>query len=387
MKNYVDLKKEDCCGCGACVMACESGGLSMLLDEEGFRYPHVNQDICTQCGYCAAKCHMANPSLRLNNAQPDCYAAYNRDRGKIIAGSSGGIFESLCETMYDMQGIVYGAALDSGFQVKHYRAVNLEEAKRFRKAKYLQSDMGDMYLLAEKDLQAGRTVLFSGTPCQIAGLYGYLGKTYPNLYTMDLLCQGIPSERLFFMYLAALQEKYQSKPLSICWRDKRDGWKPNKVSIVFESGKEICSPSLCNSMQRMFLKSICLRPSCYQCKYASLPRIGDISLGEFWRYNGKLLKNNHNAGIGLIVVSNKKGRTLFDKAGKNLIFEKMDLEYCKEKVDHLNIGPKFSEERESFMSDIKQGMNFESLIQKHIFSKSYSEEIDFFSIKDFLKFL
>lgn len=384
-KNYIDIKeKEKCCGCGACMNACGQKCISMCLDDEGFTYPQANLDLCINCGECVAKCPMIYEIPNQNASEPYCYVAFSKEDEKIMAGSSGGIFEVLCEFIYNMDGVVYGASLDEKFQVRHCRAIDAESAKRFRKSKYLQSDTENTYAMAKRDLEEGRTVLFSGTPCQIAGLYGYLGKRYQGLYTIDIVCHGVPSKAVFMKYLETLERKYNSKPVSICWRDKRDGWGPNKISVKFKDGQEILQPSSYNSMQWGFLNNLYLRPSCYDCQYAKIPRVADISLGDFWGYEGKLLKQNCNKGLSMIVISSQKGMYLFKQVRESIILDRVELEYCKKKSIHLSNFPTWNQKRSEFMQDFKNGMNFEDLSKKYIYPHEFPLEHDFFCLKELI---
>ena len=378
-------KKEKCCGCNACMNACEQNCISMETDSEGFLYPHVNTELCIECGNCTSKCHMIMNVQSGNQPVPDCWAAYNRDDKKMQEGSSGGIFESLCEVVYDMQGIVYGAVLDGELHVKHQRALNMEDAKKFRKSKYLQSDIGYTFSMAKEDLERGKTVLFSGTPCQIGGLYGYLGKDYENLYTVDLVCHGVPSQKVFSQYLEELERAYGTRPVFVCWRDKRDGWGPNKVSVRFENGYEIVSPSSYNTMQFGFLNNLYSRPSCSECRYASVPRIADISLGDFWGYDGELLTGNQNKGISMIAVSNRKGMFLFEKIRPSLIAEKVSVEYCKSKSAHFGNTPGCHKNRKKFMDELDTGKDLNTLIGKYLYGENCTKEFELCGLKEFIE--
>ncbi len=380
IRNCINIvKKENCCGCGACMNICEQKCISMKLDDEGFAYPQIDHSLCNNCGLCLEKCSMIHTISNVNDRDLYCYAAYSKDEIKNLEGSAGGIFELFCEVIGDMQGIVYGVSLDNGFQVRHHRASDLEEAKKFRKTKYLQSDTGDNFSLAQKDLEEGKTVLFSGTPCQIGGLYSFLGKDYPNLYTIDVFCHGVPSKRVFLKYLDALEEKYNSNAISICWKDKRDGWRPNKISVKFENEKEVITNAFCNSMHIGFLEKLYLRPSCYNCKYAAIPRIADISLGNFAEYDGKLYEQNQNKGLTMIVVSNKKGTVLFNKIKKKIFPEKVGIDWCKKKAVRFSDATFCSKNRENFMRDLKNGADFFALIKKYM-----AKECDLLSLEEFI---
>lgn len=363
--------KELCCGCGACVNACPKNCIHMEYDEEGFTYPVINKNKCVNCGLCDKVCHMNYDIKNQKLVHPQFYAGYNKDAKVMKESSSGGIFWLLVENIIEDGGVVYGAALEEGIQVAHSRGNTLEECKKFRKSKYLQSDTKNTYKEVKADLDRGIEVLYSGTPCQIAGLYSYLGKNYDKLYTVDVVCHGVPSRGIFDLYMNELQKKKKAKPISVCWRDKRDGWGPNKISIQFDNNEEVISTSMMNPVQKGFLLNLYLRPSCYKCKYARLPRIGDISLADFWNYEGELTIKNRNQGLSMIIVSSDKGKELFEKISNKLECHETTEEYAKSKSRHVYIHPNENVLRDDFMKDYIEGKDFRWL-NKHYMNKKMS---------------
>lgn len=351
-------KKEQCCGCGACINACSKECISMTVDEEGFCYPVLDEVLCIECGKCISVCPMLNkPNKDKYNGL--YYAAYSIDNEDLLSSSSGGVFGVLAKKIIHEGGIVYGAYLDEGFIVRHGRADNIEGINRFKKSKYLQSDVGKIYCEVKNDLREGRLVLFSGTPCQIAALYLFLGDDPDNLLTIDIVCHGVPSKKVFETYIKQIEQRNGKVIANVCWRDKRKGWGPNRIAMTFKDGTEIVTTSSENIMQQAFLNNYDLRKSCYVCEYAALPRIGDITLGDFWGYEGKLLKENNNRGISMVVISSKKGENLFDTVVNNLILEKVDEELCKIKSYHLHSTPKTNLSRDDFMNCILKGNSVE----------------------------
>jgi len=358
-------EKTKCCGCGACKNICPSNCISMQLDAEGFMYPIIDHARCIDCDLCNKVCPIINSFTKNDGNSCSFYGAYNNDKNINRDSSSGGIFWLLVQYVISNEGIVYGVALQENFRVVHSRAETLENCVPFRKSKYLQSDTTNIYKQAKKDLDNGRMVLFSGSPCQIAGLYSYLQKDYNNLISCDVVCHGVPSRAVFNKYIDELNHKMHDTAVSICWRDKRFGWNPNRISIQFKSGREIITTSLENQYQKGFLSNLYLRPSCYKCPFAKLPRIGDISLADFWRYEGSLQQGNENNGLSIIIISTSKGKLIFDKIKKNCTVETVAKEYVTRKSRHVYTHPTCNKNRDAFFRDFQE-KKFNALYRKYI---------------------
>ena len=327
--------KTQCCGCSACAQVCPKDAIQMKLDKEGFLYPVIDSSKCINCSLCEKVCPIQNKYSRNAEYKREFYGAYNKNKEILKDSSSGGVFWALVEYIFSLGGVVYGAALGENFQVAHQRAATLEECAQFRKSKYLASSISNTYKQAQADLTAGKYVLFSGTPCQIAGLYSYLGKEFPRLYTCDVVCHGVPSKTVFDKYIVELNQKEGARAVSMCWRDKEQGWGPNHVTIFFNNGKRLSTTSLQNPYQKGFLNNIYLRPSCYSCHWAKLPRVGDISLADFWGYQGNLTRNNANGGLSIVILSSSKGKELFEQIKAHLVYEPTTELYVKSKSRHV----------------------------------------------------
>lgn len=372
MIQIVDKKK--CCGCGACVSSCPKICIDMKQDIEGFMYPVVDEKSCIQCGRCDKACHIQSDICNKNSKYScEYYCAFNKQDEIIAASSSGGIFWILVEWIIGHQGVVYGAELKENFYVVHGRGTSLYECEKFRKSKYLQSDTTDIFPIVKEDLQAGSIVLFSGTPCQIAALYHYLGKDYPTLYTCDVVCHGVPSKAIFDKYISELNIQNDTKAVRMEWRDKREGWGPNRVSVQFENGKEIITTSAENAYQKGFLTNLYLRSSCYSCQYAKLPRVGDISLADFWGYDGKLLSDNANKGLSAIIISSDKGKELLKSIENSIVIEAVTKEYLTARSRHAYLPPEPNPDRSRFLKK-SQNCSFSALSKKYIYI-SHSREI------------
>lgn len=343
-------EKKDCCGCEACINICNMNCIQFTTDEYGFRYPHIDVSKCVSCRLCEKVCPMKkDASIK---QEPQFYAAYNsQDERILLDSSSGGIFWLLTMMTLSKEGVVYGA-YKNGLSVLHGRGINQDECAKFRKSKYLQSRVGYSYRQAKDDLEQGKQVLFSGTPCQIAALNSYLGKDYSNLLTVDVICHGVPSQTMFDLYIKQTEKNEDSKIIGIDWRDKSKGWGPNRISIRFENGKEIDMTSRENIMQKGYLKNLYLRPSCYECKFARLPRTADISLGDFWGYDGELKSENNNRGISLVIVSTTKGSQAFETIKEKITYHQVEKEYATQKSRHIYMPPKFNPDSVAFMESL-----------------------------------
>lgn len=362
--------KENCCGCEACANICPKHCITMVEDEEGFRYPQVDKEKCINCRLCEKVCPIINEVKKsdiLNQLQ--FYASYNKNDEILKNSSSGGMFTLFAECILKKNGVVYGVIQENTYDVKFVRAENEKDLEKMRGSKYLQAHVNNIYNRVLQDLKEERYVLFSGTPCQIAALYNVLGKNnYEKLYTIDVVCHGVPSNAVYQKYITYLEYKFNKKVTFIKWRDKINGWGPNRITLYFNDDSKYTTVSRENPFQTGFLDNIYLRPSCYKCIYAKLPRIGDISLADFWGYDGKLLGDNQNKGLSAVIISSKKGNEFWEAIKKDLVVEKVDEQYLKERCRHAYIHPVLNKNREKFFEDFKN-MKFNKLARKYNMEK------------------
>lgn len=330
------LYKKDCCGCTACAGKCPKQCISLKEDEEGFLYPHVNRDACIDCGLCETVCPVINQS----NGQPllHVYAAKNRNEEIRLKSSSGGIFTLLAEETLKERGVVFGARFDENWEVKHDYTETVEGLAAFRGSKYLQSRMEDNYKKAETFLKQGRKVLFSGSPCQIAGLKKFLRKEYGNLLAVDFICHGVPSPKVWRMYLDETCKKIieqggknsvssvltnggrKSCVEAIGFRNKILGWKKYSFSLQLNSvligtGKNtvgLCEPHPENIFMRGFLSNLYLRPACHQCAAKSGKSGSDLTIADYWGIGRFMPDFDDDRGVGLVLVNSTKGEKLYN---------------------------------------------------------------------------
>ena len=306
----VDLKKKsDCCGCEACAQICPVGALKMKRDREGFSYPIVSKKKCINCGLCEKICPVKNYKTQ-NDSDIDCYLAKNLGSERLDS-SSGGIFVLLAKWILENDGIVYGAAFDSEWMVHHFEVKNFKELKMIMGSKYLQSCIDGKYIEVKGYLESGKKVLFSGTACQIEGLKNYLKHDYDNLYTIDILCHGVPSPLVWRKYLNELRNKYKSEITDIFFREKSHGWHEYSTKIVFDDGRHFAEKFTSNVYMKMFLRNYILRPSCYSCRFKSINRASDITLGDAWGIESTFPQFDDDKGVSIILLHTNKGRELF----------------------------------------------------------------------------
>lgn len=320
---FINKNDYDCSGCTACMNICSHNAITMEKNEEGFLYPVRHNDICVNCGLCENICPFEHPVYK--NDSPLVYAAY--DKKERTGSSSGGIFYTIARYVINRGGIVYGAAYDDDLKVKHRSARTIQELEALRGSKYVQSDLNDCFKLIKDELKKGTLVYFTGVGCQVAGLYAYLRKDYSNLLTSDVVCHGVSSQHLFNMHLNYIGAKYNSKVIKYSFRELKY-WITREKAIM-ENGKILYKY---DGNRSPYLYALGLgysdRYSCFNCKFAKLPRQGDITLADYWGVADSfpLLDTSH--GVSLLLVNNSKGHNIFDKIKKQIVFYKSSLEDC-----------------------------------------------------------
>lgn len=316
---------EKCTGCGACVQICPDHCIELIPNQEGFLQPHIDESCCRQCGLCEQHC----PALGKQMENPPLFVcgAYAKDQGTLQASSSGGIFTILSNYILNQGGVVFGAAFCEDFQsVRHIVVKRKEELFRLRGSKYVQSDLSDSFQKTKEFLEFGRPVLFSGTPCQIAGLKAYLKSDDPNLFTQDVICHGVPSPKVWNAYLRELRADAHSDICNFQFRDKSRGWKNYGLQITFQNGNEKWESQTDNPYFRCFLHNISLRDCCYKCPYKGNNYYSDITLGDFWGARHVIPEIDDYQGVSLVLVRSEKAAGILDKVKREMIVYSVDEE-------------------------------------------------------------
>ena len=364
-KNILYKDERDCSACGACMNICPVGAISMKKNAEGFIYPFVDQEKCIKCGLCHKVCAYQNNNI---DGEPiKTYAAVTKNIKILESSASGGIFASLAKLFIEDNGVVYGCSMEKENNIltpKHIRIKNIDEIYKLQGSKYAKSVIDYIYKDIKKDLKDNLKVLFSGTPCQVAALKQYLKVTNTsinNLYTIDLICHGIPSTKMFQDYIKFEEEKVNGKITELKFRDKSNNWRLRGTIKYLNANKEEKQKNLYSRLStyyKMFLYGEIYRSNCYSCKYTNKHRIGDITIGDFWGIeeehpeyldsnNGEFSKNK---GISCIIVNSKNGEKLLEKYGKNISLKISDYDKVAKHNKQLNSPSVEPKSREKIMN-------------------------------------
>ena len=303
---------QECAICGACINACPVDAISLDKVYLDFRYPQINEDICIHCNQCEQACPILGSKGKPDEGYPVAFAAKSENDSMRMRSSSGGAFYELADQMLRDGGYVCGAVFDDEFHVKHILSNAKEDILRMMGSKYAQSDMGYCYRDVKDALEKGCKVLFSGCPCQAAGLRTFLGKEYPNLLLVELICHGIPSDQMLQTYIGMQERKYGAKLTRMEFRNKKKGWHNSSVRMEFENHRIYSIPYTADAHTIGFLRNITLKSSCYDCHFRNFTAGSDIIMGDFWGAEVELPEDD-NKGISAILVNSGKGMDIIDR--------------------------------------------------------------------------
>lgn len=303
-------KEEQCSGCGACVAICPRQAISLGTDAAGFLQPRIDTQRCVGCAACQRVCPVHSP-LELTGSGQKVFAVTNPSQQIRQASSSAGVFYLLAKAVLAQDGVVFGCAWETRSRACHIMVHREDELWRLQKSKYVQSHMRDSFREAKTFLEAGTQVLFSGTPCQIAGLRAYLGKDYDNLLLMDFVCHGVPNDRMLEAFLEERQRTLGAEVSQIDFRRRLSGLGSYFTELTLTGKgrqKTVLEPWMGTSYGYLFMRSYLSRSSCYSCPYATTARCSDITLGDYWGIRSAHPELDASDGVGLLIVSSEKGR-------------------------------------------------------------------------------
>lgn len=353
--------KKDCSGCCACMNICPKNAISMQEDEYGFIYPKIDYSRCVSCGACKQVC--TYQKVKDLKYPQKVYAAAAKNTNILKKSASGGIFAVLAEAMIGNGGTVYGAAMlyeNDKLVPKHIRINNKEDIIKLQGSKYVQSYTGTTFSEVKNDLENGMYVLYSGTPCQIAGLKGYLRKNYEKLLTVEVICHGVPNARFFQDYIKNIEsDKNIEKVVGFDFRDKSKGQSKTVRLTMKTKRKKIISKLIDGgtiSYVSLFFKSYTCRINCYSCPFAGRERIADITIGDYWGFSveypniGNELKLSDKTGVSCVLINTEKGRAVLEACCNNVIIMESELGKAARHNDQLSFPSKYNSERELIMN-------------------------------------
>lgn len=303
-------KKENCCGCTACMSICPKKAIKMCPDEEGFLYPKIDEKKCIHCGLCEKVCPILNKNN--NNSLKIAKIVRAKDNNVLKQSTSGGFFTPLSEYFIDNDGFVFGALFEKN-KIVHKGSNRKDILKQFRGSKYVQSDLNNSFIKIKKILDDDKYVLFSGTPCQVSGLKQFLMKDYEKLITVDVICHGTPSPLLFKHYVEYMERRYESKIRKISFRNKTYGYHVGTMKIEFKNGKIYYGSARTDFMLKSFFEDISSRPSCYNCNFKNKNHVSDFTIYDCWhasKINSDIIDDDK--GYTNLIINSKKGKNIFE---------------------------------------------------------------------------
>lgn len=310
-----------CCGCGVCADICPVNAISMLR-KDMFSYPQIDTDLCIRCGACRRVCVIQTPVCPPAD-EPLAFAAQHKRKDVRLHSSSGGVFTALSDVILERGGVVCGAVFGENMYAEYAVAASANDRQAMRGSKYVQSDSSRIYADMERCLQAGKEVLFTGTPCAVAAVKRRFAAFEDLLYTADILCHGVPSPAVWERYIDCLQERYGQAVTDYTFRDKQNGWHDYHAVVTFADGTTAQDTPLVDSYLDLFRYDLALRPSCTACPYATRKRVGDVTFGDFWGIERVLPALDDDTGVSALLVNTPRGERLL-----SLLRERLELYPC-----------------------------------------------------------
>lgn len=384
--------KANCCGCGACASACACDAVSMFIDDLGFQYPKVDYNKCINCGVCKEVCPVEsdNRTRIVNKPAKTVYAASLRDSECVSKSASGGAFVGIAKFVLEQSGVVCGAAWDDDFSVRHICVDSFAELEKIQGSKYTQSNMNDIFTDIQLLLKSEKLVLFSGMPCQVAALRCFLKRDYDNLYTIDLICHGVGSPSILKDELKYQKLKNNAQLKAVSFRSKRQGW-GTSGDLIFDNKVVPFNISVSPYYYYYYLENAVFRDSCYHCKYSSMYRPADLTIGDYWRIETAHpeFKFDIKKGVSCILINTEKGRRLLENVKDNFVILTSTLDKVMARNANLNHCCSEPTKRKLILDKYKSGysdfyMFYKKDSRKKVISEKAKDIIPY-RIKRFLK--
>lgn len=347
--------KAKCCSCEACYNICPTSAIDINSGYDGFYYPEIDMEKCINCGSCDRVCPVVKENNIKMNYSKRGFISFSRNNDIRKGSSSGGLFSELAEFVLNQDGIIFGAGFNEDFRVVHSNIDNIDDMHKIRGSKYSQSKMNNSYKEVREYLKTGRKVLFSGTPCQIAGLYYFLNKNIPdNLYLCDIVCHGTPSPLVFDMHIKKLKKDADKNIVGYKFRNKSNGWHNYNTEIIYEDGSSKYTVFKDDIYMRGFLKDLYLKSSCYSCKFKGDNFFSDITLGDFWGIENINPEIDDDKGISAVIVNTEKGYNLLNNVSDKIYL--METSYDNIIIGNPSIvrSVTYNNNREKFFNQINK---------------------------------
>lgn len=350
----IEIKdKKDCCGCWVCKTVCPVQCISMPEDEEGFRYPTVDEDKCINCHLCEKVCPIIHAESDKPNGKQHAFLLQHKDEQILHESASGGAFTAIASYVIRRGGVVFGAAYTENFVVAHQYVENVEDLWKFRNSKYVQSEMRDAYAKCKEFLKKGRMVCFSGVPCQLEGLLRYLRKPYDNLVTVDVLCHSITSPKVFRMYVADKEGQYGMDISNIMFRDKNPyGYKYSQMS-VYRGEKQVYHEGVDTDVYlRSFFSDVNVRPSCYDCKFKKQHHLTDFSIWDCFDVYKFSKDFDNDKGVTRVLVNTDKALNIIKGMKDDVAIMEIPVDAAVDGVKEMFHSVGMSSRRKAFFKDV-----------------------------------
>lgn len=364
--TYLDSNKPSaCCGCGACVSVCPCNAISMVEGKDKALYPQIDNLKCINCGKCRNVCGFKKKIPKYSYENKKAYVAIINDKKERSKSASGGAFIGVVNALKKKHKNLYvaGATWQKSISVKH-ELLPVDEVDKFRKSKYVQSDTHEVFAITKEKLDNDEAVLFSGTPCQIAELKHYLEKEYEKLYTVDLVCHGVPGNSIFHKYINSIEKKHNKKVINVVFRHKKKDiygeTHSDLVKVTLEDGQVLLGNNKTNSYLRGFRTGLFYRESCYSCPYANPDRLSDITIGDYWNIQKKYTEYVDYTGVSCLLINSERGKEIFDNM-EGLETKETTVEYLLNNNSQLVRSSEVHTNRNKFFEDYNS-KEFEKLI-------------------------
>ena len=356
-----------CCGCGACENICPKSAITMVQNNKGFYIPQIDKLKCIECGMCDNICPVFNHKTD-NDPKPEVYSFVSKDEKTRLKSASGSVFPVFAKYIIKNGGVVFGCVWDENITACHTKAETIQELEKMYSSKYVQSNTKNTYSQAKELLNSGRHVLYTGTPCQIAGLKSFLQRDYDNLLTMEVICHGTPSPKVLEQYKNEFMKSKRKGEIleNINFRSKIKGWDINYLLTTTTTTTTHC-PALKDPYMKCFLFNLSINESCIHCKFNQLPRTADITMGDFWGVENYDNSLNDKKGISIILINSQKGREYYDKIKKNCYTTSVPLDYVTKHNPNITGSSKPHPKHDEFFKEFIEGKtSLKKLSKKYV---------------------